>query len=89
MAKARKTWPERIQFFASLPWQYPETALKELKRARKAGACGVMVLAMAVGTEPPLRRWATSGTETPTYPVPVERLVTITHTFATSFDDKQ
>ena len=49
MAKARKTWPERIQFFASLPWQYPETALKELKRARKAGACGVMVLANISG----------------------------------------
>ena len=33
MAKARKTWPERIQFFCSLPWQYPDAALKELKRS--------------------------------------------------------
>ena len=49
MAKARKTWPDRIQFFCSLPWQYPETALKELERARKAGACGVMVLANISG----------------------------------------
>ncbi len=49
MAKARRSFPERIQFFASLPWQYPETALKELKRARKAGACGVMVLANISG----------------------------------------
>jgi len=49
MAKAHKTWPDRIQFFCSLPWQYPETALKELKRARKAGACGVMVLANISG----------------------------------------
>jgi aminocarboxymuconate-semialdehyde decarboxylase len=49
MAKAAKTWPERIRFFCSLPWQYPETALKELERARKAGACGVMVLANVSG----------------------------------------
>lgn len=49
MAKARKTWPDRIQFLCSLPWQYPEAALKELKRARKAGACGVMVLANVSG----------------------------------------
>ena len=49
MAKARKTWPERIQFFCSLPWQYPQTALKELKRSLKAGACGVMVLANVSG----------------------------------------
>ena len=49
MAKARKTWPDRIQFFCSLPWQYPDTALKELERARKAGACGVMVLANISG----------------------------------------
>ena len=49
MARARKTWPDRIQFFCSLPWQYPEAALKELKRARRAGACGVMVLANIAG----------------------------------------
>jgi len=49
MAKAHKQWPDRIQFFASLPWQYPEAALKELKRARKAGAVGVMVLANVSG----------------------------------------
>lgn len=49
MARAHKTWPDRIQFFASLPWQYPEAALKELKRARKAGAVGVMVLANISG----------------------------------------
>jgi len=29
----------------------------------------------------PLRRWATPSPETPTYPVPGERLVTITHAF--------
>ena len=45
MARARKTWPDRIQWFCSLPWQYPAAATRELARATKAGACGVMVLA--------------------------------------------
>jgi aminocarboxymuconate-semialdehyde decarboxylase len=45
MARARKTWPDRIQFFCSLPWQHPSRALQELKRARSLGASGVMVLA--------------------------------------------
>ena len=45
MAGARKTWPDRIQWFCSLPWQYEKAALAELKRCLKAGACGVMVLA--------------------------------------------
>ena len=49
MAKAHKQWPDRIQFFCSIPWQYPDAALKELKRARKAGAVGVMVLANISG----------------------------------------
>ena len=49
MAKAHKQWPERIQFFCSIPWQFPDAALKELKRARKAGAVGVMVLANISG----------------------------------------
>jgi aminocarboxymuconate-semialdehyde decarboxylase len=45
LAKARKTWPDRIQWFCSLPWQHEKAALAELKRCLKAGACGVMVLA--------------------------------------------
>lgn len=45
MARARKSWPDRIQWFCSLPWQHEKAALAELRRARKAGACGVMVLA--------------------------------------------
>jgi aminocarboxymuconate-semialdehyde decarboxylase len=45
MARARKTWPDRIQFFCSLPWQYPKSARAELKRSLKAGASGVMVIA--------------------------------------------
>jgi aminocarboxymuconate-semialdehyde decarboxylase len=45
MAKAQKTWPGRIRFFASLPWQHEALALQELKRACEDGAVGVMVLA--------------------------------------------
>ncbi len=45
MAKAQKTWPDRIRWFASLPWQYEDLALQELKRSCDAGAVGVMVLA--------------------------------------------
>ena len=45
MAKAQTAWPDRIRWFASIPWQYPAAALKELQRALKAGAVGVMVLA--------------------------------------------
>src|SRR5258705_6302051 len=45
MARAQKTWPERIRWFASLPWQHEKLALQELARSRDAGAVGVMVLA--------------------------------------------
>jgi aminocarboxymuconate-semialdehyde decarboxylase len=45
MAKAQRAYPDRIRWFASLPWQYPVLAVKELTRATKAGAVGVMVLA--------------------------------------------
>jgi aminocarboxymuconate-semialdehyde decarboxylase len=45
MASARTAHPDRIRWFASLPWQYCELALPELERACAAGASGVMVLA--------------------------------------------
>ena len=45
MAAAQKAWPDRIRFFASLPWQHEKLALEELKRACDHGAVGVMVLA--------------------------------------------
>jgi aminocarboxymuconate-semialdehyde decarboxylase len=48
-ARAQKTWPDRIRWFASLPWQYPEPAVRELKRAVEAGAVGVMVIANVSG----------------------------------------
>jgi aminocarboxymuconate-semialdehyde decarboxylase len=49
MAKAQKAWPERIRWFASLPWQHEKLALEELKRACANGAVGVMVLANIAG----------------------------------------
>jgi aminocarboxymuconate-semialdehyde decarboxylase len=45
MARAQKTWPDRIRWFASLPWQHEKLALQELARSCDAGAAGVMVLA--------------------------------------------
>ena len=45
MAQAQKAFPDRIQWFCSLPWQFEKAALAELKRSLKASACGVMVLA--------------------------------------------
>ena len=45
MARAQKRWPDRVRWFASLPWQHERLALQELARACDAGAVGVMVLA--------------------------------------------
>jgi aminocarboxymuconate-semialdehyde decarboxylase len=45
MAAARVAHPDRIAWFASVPWQYSELAVAELERALAAGASGVMVLA--------------------------------------------
>jgi aminocarboxymuconate-semialdehyde decarboxylase len=45
MAAARTAHPDRLRWFLSLPWQYPDRALPELDRAAAAGASGVMVLA--------------------------------------------
>lgn len=49
MAAARETWPDRIGWLASLPWEYPPAAADELKRSHDAGAAGVMVLANIAG----------------------------------------
>jgi aminocarboxymuconate-semialdehyde decarboxylase len=45
MAQAQTRYPKRIRWLASLPWQFPDRALEELKRARDRGAVGVMVMA--------------------------------------------
>jgi aminocarboxymuconate-semialdehyde decarboxylase len=45
MRAAQTAYPERIRYMATLPWQYPELAVKELERACRNGAVGVFVLA--------------------------------------------
>ena len=49
MAEAQSTYPERIRWLASLPWQHPQRALEELARAGERGAAGVMVLSNVGG----------------------------------------
>jgi aminocarboxymuconate-semialdehyde decarboxylase len=45
MAAAQTAHPDRLRWFASLPWQHEALALAELERAAAVGASGVMVLA--------------------------------------------
>lgn len=49
MAEQQSIRPDRIRWFASLPWQYETQALDELSRAVGAGAVGVMVIANISG----------------------------------------
>lgn len=49
MAGAQGTFPERIRWFCSLPWQHADRALAELARACDRGAVGVMVLGNIAG----------------------------------------
>jgi aminocarboxymuconate-semialdehyde decarboxylase len=44
-AQAQVRFPDRIRWMASVPWEHPQLALKELERACDNGAIGVMVLA--------------------------------------------
>ena len=41
---AQQNHPERIRWMASLPWEHPELAVKELERACNIGAVGVLTL---------------------------------------------
>ena len=55
MAEAQRAHPDRIRWFTSLPWQYPQRAVEELQRTADLGAAGVMVIANVAGrslTEP-------------------------------------
>ena len=55
MAEAQRAYPDRIRWFASLPWEYPSRAVDELARSCDEGAVGVMVIANVAGrslTEP-------------------------------------
>jgi aminocarboxymuconate-semialdehyde decarboxylase len=49
MAEAQRTFPDRIRWFTSLPWEYPQRAIEELDRSCRNGAVGVMVLANIAG----------------------------------------
>ncbi len=49
MAQAQARYPDRIRWFTSLPWEYPQRAVEELKRSCDNGAVGVMVLANVSG----------------------------------------
>jgi aminocarboxymuconate-semialdehyde decarboxylase len=49
MRAAQTAYPDRIRWFTSLPWEYPEHAVAELKRSCDNGAIGVMVLANIAG----------------------------------------
>jgi len=45
MAEQQRLRPDRIGWFASLPWQYSDAAVAELTRCIEGGAVGVMVIA--------------------------------------------
>jgi aminocarboxymuconate-semialdehyde decarboxylase len=49
MAEAQNKYPDRIRWFTSLPWEYPQRAIEELVRTCDTGASGVMVLANIAG----------------------------------------
>jgi aminocarboxymuconate-semialdehyde decarboxylase len=51
MAQAQATYRGRIRWFASLPWEYPEQAVAELRRCHASGAVGVMVLGNIAGRD--------------------------------------
>lgn len=59
MSEQQTARPDRIRWFASLPWQHEALALEELERAVRAGAVGVMVIANIDGanlTDPAFAR---------------------------------
>src|SRR3970282_1399958 len=49
MAQGQTAHPDRIRWMASVPWEYPQRAVRELERACAKGAVGVMVLATVAG----------------------------------------
>ena len=51
MAEQQRLKPDRIRWFASLPWQFADDAKQELARCVSKGAVGVMVLANIAGQD--------------------------------------
>ncbi len=70
-AQAEKEYPARIRWMASLPFQYPDSALKELARAVDKGAKGVMVLGNIGGASLTDERFAPVWTEIDRRALPV------------------
>lgn len=50
-AESQREYPDRIRWIASIPWEFPEEALRELARARSDGALGVATLANVRGRD--------------------------------------
>ena len=44
MAEAQNTFPDRIRWYTSLPWEYPNKAVEELERTLALGASKIIVL---------------------------------------------
>ena len=51
MEEQQRARPDRIAWFASLPWQHADAAVAELERATGNGAVGVMVIANIDGAK--------------------------------------
>ncbi|MDC0196753.1 amidohydrolase family protein [Gammaproteobacteria bacterium] len=49
MSDQQSNYPDRIRWFATLPWQYPESAQVELERTILKGCSGVFVSASVTG----------------------------------------
>lgn len=71
MAAAQANYPDRIRYFASLPWQHADLAIAELSRACSEGAVGVMVLANIDGLPLTDPRFAPVWAEIDTRGLPV------------------
>jgi aminocarboxymuconate-semialdehyde decarboxylase len=50
-AESQRKYPDRIRWVASIPWEYPDDAIRELARARSDGALGVAALANIRGRD--------------------------------------
>jgi aminocarboxymuconate-semialdehyde decarboxylase len=71
MSAAQGRYPGRIHYFATLPWEYPGRAVRELKRAADLGAVGVMCLGNIAGEPLTSPRFSSIWTEIERLDLPV------------------
>jgi aminocarboxymuconate-semialdehyde decarboxylase len=71
MAAAQRTHADRIRWFASLPWEYPDRAVTELARSCDEDAVGVMVIANIAGRSLTEAAFAPIGAEIDRRALPV------------------